>query len=100
MLLDATGQAIAAAHASIIDEASFAHELEAGRVIFFGNGASKCREVIVHRNATFVDGIYPSAAALGELAHEQFHAGRFADLSMFEPLYLKEFVAKKARTLV
>lgn len=100
MLMDAAGQTLAAPHPRIIDGSSFVNELEAGQVIFFGNGASKCREVIVHRNATFVDGIYPTAAVLGELAHGQFLGGRFADLSTFGPLYLKEFVAKKPRTLV
>lgn len=100
MLMDAGGRTIAGPHPRVIDSASFADELEAGHVIFFGNGASKCREVIAHPNAVFVDGIYPTAAALGEIAHEQFLSGRFADLPTFGPLYLKEFVAKKARTLV
>lgn len=100
MLIDTTGKTVMGAHPRIIDGASFRNELEAGRVAFFGNGAPKCRDVIVHRNAVFVGGIYPSAAALGELAHEQFCRGQFADLSMFGPTYLKEFVAKKPRTLV
>ncbi|HLT71437.1 MAG TPA: tRNA (adenosine(37)-N6)-threonylcarbamoyltransferase complex dimerization subunit type 1 TsaB [Cyclobacteriaceae bacterium] len=100
MLMDAGGQTLAGPHPRIIDSASFANELEVGQLVFFGNGAAKCREVIVHRNAVFVEGIYPTASALGELAHAQFLGGRFADLSTFGPLYLKEFVAKKARTLV
>jgi len=100
MLIDAAGQTLAEAHPRIIDSSSFANELEAGQMVFFGNGAPKCRGVIAHRNAIFVDGIYPTATALGELAHAQFLRGRFADLSTFGPLYLKEFVSRKARTLV
>lgn len=100
MLEDAAGQVLMNPQARVIDGVSFATELEAGPVIFFGDGASKCREVITHGNATFVDGVHPSAAALGTVAYGEFVAGRFADLAMFGPVYLKEFVAKKARTLV
>jgi len=37
--------------AEIIDEKSFALELEKGTVAFFGDGAAKCKEFISHPNA-------------------------------------------------
>ena len=100
MLMDAEGQTMAGPHPRIIDSESFAGELEAGQVVFFGNGASKCRGVIAHANAVFLDDVHPTASALGQMAYENFLGGRFADLPTFGPLYLKEFVAKKPRTLV
>lgn len=80
----------------IIDESSFAELLEVNQVLFFGNGANKCRGVITHRNAIFLEGIYPRASALGVMADEKFRKNEFEDLVNFIPLYLKEFVAKKA----
>ena len=82
--------------AVIIDEDSFSELLEDNQVLFFGNGSRKCRDVIRHRNAVFMDGIFPQAAVLGVLAEKKFRAGEFEDLVHFKPFYLKEFVAKKA----
>ena len=55
----------------IVDGKSFDNYLEVKPVIFFGNGAMKCREVIAHENAKFLSDINPSAALLGELAFEK-----------------------------
>ena len=85
--------------AKVIDENSFADFLKKGRIVFFGNGAAKCREAIRHSNATFLEKINPSAVELGELASEKFNSGKVEDLVHFEPLYLKEFLIKKSSKL-
>jgi tRNA threonylcarbamoyladenosine biosynthesis protein TsaB len=85
--------------AKVIDENSFADVLEKGRIVFFGNGAGKCREAIRHSNATFLENINPSAVELGELACEKFNSAKIEDLVHFEPLYLKEFLIKKSSKL-
>lgn len=82
--------------ARTIDENSFAELLNSSKVLFFGNGAGKCKEVIRHRNAVFLDGVVPLASVLGLIAERKFAAGEFEDLVDFTPFYLKEFVAKKA----
>lgn len=84
--------------ATVIDESSFAELLKDGKVLFFGNGSRKCREVIRHPNAFFLEGIYPRATVLGLMAEEKHRAGMFEDLVQFKPFYLKEFVAKKAKS--
>lgn len=81
--------------ARVVDEATFAELLEANKVLFFGNGAGKCRAVIQHPNALFLEGVSPMARALGDIARKKFAAGEFEDLVAFKPLYLKEFVTKK-----
>lgn len=81
--------------ATIVGGGSFEELLERSPVLFFGNGSGKCREVITHPNAVFVDDIYPLASALGELAMKKLNAGKSEDLVGFKPFYLKEFVAKK-----
>lgn len=84
------------ASARIVDEHTFAELLERKQVLFFGNGSNKCRQVITHPNAIFLEGIYPRASALGLMADEKFRKKQFEDLVHFQPFYLKEFVAKKA----
>ena len=82
--------------ARVVDEHTFRELLDSGTLLFFGNGAKKCREAIRHPNAIFLDHIYPSAAALGVMAELKLKAAEFEDLVHFKPFYLKEFVAKKA----
>lgn len=81
--------------AEIIHEKSFTELLDGGSVLFFGNGSEKCRSVIQHPNAVFLEGIFPQAAILGLMAGKKFHAGEFEDLVQFKPFYLKEFIARK-----
>lgn len=83
--------------AEIIDETSFAAELEKGKVAFFGDGAAKCKEVINHPNAIFLDDFNPSARGMVALAEAKFTAKQFEDVAYFEPYYLKDFVAGKPK---
>lgn len=81
--------------AKIIDEHSFAKELASHKILFFGDGAAKCQEVITHPNAHFELGVYPSARSMIGLAHQKFLAQDFEGVAYYEPFYLKEFVAGK-----
>lgn len=83
--------------AKIIDPYSFSELLNGNKMLFFGNGSEKCKEVLHHENATFMSNIVPLATALGILADKKYKAGAFVDLSDFKPLYLKEFLIKSAR---
>ena len=86
--------------ADIVTADSYAEYLEQHPVYFFGNGAAKCKEVITHPNARFVDGIQPLARWMFPLADRQFLDGTFQDVAYFEPFYLKEFVATVAKNKV
>lgn len=77
---------------AIIDENSFAEYLEQGPVLFIGDGAGKCADVIRHPNAHFCQ-CYPKASAMLEPALQAYKEKRFEDIAYFEPFYLKEFVA-------
>jgi len=79
--------------ADIVDENSYADLLDKQSVVFFGDGAAKCRSVITHPNARFIDDIHPLAIGMVPLAEKAFQEGRFQDTAYFEPFYLKEFVA-------
>ena len=76
----------------IVGENSFASQLEEGKVLFIGDGAGKCADVIKHPNASFVQ-CWPKADAMLMPALEEYKEKRFKDVAYFEPFYLKEFVA-------
>lgn len=82
--------------AKIIDESSFSNLLSGNEMVFFGNGAAKCRTVLEKiENAIFVEDINPSAVNVGELAWRSYEKEEFENVAYFEPFYLKDFIAKK-----
>ena len=84
--------------ARIIDELSFADYLQDEKILFFGNGADKCREVLRHQsNALFLEGINPSAMYVGAVACQKFEKKLFEDIAYFEPFYLKDFKPGKPK---
>jgi len=92
-LYDYKGTPITGIEARIIDEDSYAHELENQEVIFFGNGAAKCRLALNHHNARFPGEVHASARFMSALASNRYNLHEFEDVAYFEPFYLKDFVA-------
>lgn len=95
-ILNADLQMLQQPEAKVIDSFSFTEILNTGKVLFFGNGAAKCKGTIVHPNAVFMDSINPSASGLGLPAFEKYQQQAYEDLISFEPVYLKEFLIKKS----
>ena len=81
--------------AKIIEENSFEKLLESNTIYFFGNGAMKCKAIIHHPNAIFIEDIFASASSMISLSEKSFAKGKFEDAAYFEPFYLKDFVAGK-----
>ncbi len=95
-LFDAKGNRIKETSAEIIDEHSFADILKGHPVLFFGDGAEKCKDLLGHNpNAEFDGGFVNSAAHLATTAQQKFEASIFEDVTYFEPFYLKDFIAGK-----
>lgn len=86
--------------AKVIDESSFSSVMEKNKIVFFGNGASKCQEAISSANAIFLSDMHPSAVDVGLMAHEKFKNQEFENLAEFEPYYLKDFLIKKPKSTV
>ena len=78
--------------AEIIDENSFVEYLEAGKVLFLGDGAHKCKDIITHKNAVFIDDKFPSAKEMAQLSFDKYKKNDIEDVAYFEPFYLKDFV--------
>lgn len=86
--------------ADIVEADTYREYLDRGPVYFLGNGAAKCKEVINHPNAHFIDGAKPFAKWMFPLAEMQFNREEFCDVAYFEPYYLKDFIAIKPKKLI
>ena len=78
--------------AEIIDKNSFTEYLEVGKVTFLGDVAQKCKNVITHNNAYFVDDKFPSAKEMAQLSFTKYKKNDIEDVAYFESFYLKDFV--------
>jgi tRNA threonylcarbamoyladenosine biosynthesis protein TsaB len=91
-----SGEKLQPTEAAIIDENSFHELLKNNKILFFGDGAEKCRDVLSKQpNASFFPGFVNSAVYLTQKAAEKFANKDFEDIVRFEPYYLKDFIAGK-----
>ncbi|MCU0471878.1 MAG: tRNA (adenosine(37)-N6)-threonylcarbamoyltransferase complex dimerization subunit type 1 TsaB [Bacteroidales bacterium] len=94
-LFDVHGDAIRSIRAEIMDKNSFSDIPETSRIIFFGDGAIKCRDVITRSNILFDADFRISASFMQKPAYEALNQHRFEDVAYFEPFYLKDFLTSK-----
>jgi tRNA threonylcarbamoyladenosine biosynthesis protein TsaB len=92
-LYNAKGEEIKPISAEIIAEGFLQPELEKHPVLFFGNGAAKCKNVLTNPNAIFAGPEATSAVFMQPLSEKKFQLQQFEDVAYFEPFYLKNFVA-------
>ena len=86
--------------ADVVDADTYREYLDKHPVYFFGNGAMKCKEVIDHPNAHFIEGIEALAKNMLPLAERRMAREEFEDVAYFVPFYLKDFVGKQPRKLL
>ncbi len=97
-VFDDTYNEIRETQAEIIDGNSFHKYLKKGKVYFLGDGAEKCKQIISHDNAVFLDGYFPSAKEMPQLSYEKYKKSDIEDVAYFEPFYLKDFLITKPKT--
>lgn len=85
------GKRVTPVEAHVVTADSFAAQRAREKVLFVGDGALKCKEVL-GGDGIFVDA-QPLARNMVPLAFEAFQARKFEDVAYFEPFYLKDFVA-------
>ena len=83
--------------AEVVEPGAYDEMLARHPVYFFGDGAEKCKSVITHPNAHFIDNIQPLAKNMSPLAEKRLITRQTEDVAYFEPFYLKDFVAIKPR---
>lgn len=95
-VFDMEGRQIGNTEAKVIDKDSFAEFRAEGPVLFIGDGAMKCAEVMGGEGNLFVDS-FPDAAGMRIPAEKMLEEKKFVDTAYFEPFYLKDFVATVSR---
>ena len=76
--------------AMILNEFSFENELSANKILFFGSGSEKWKQLSKHPNALFKSvSILPESFSIS--SYLLFSEKKFTDLAYSEPFYLKEF---------
>lgn len=88
------------ATAEVIDAESYKELFDNHEVYFLGNGSEKCKDIIRHPNAHFIDNQKPLAKWMFPLAEKNLLNGRTEDTAYYEPFYLKPYVAKKADNVI
>ena len=92
-LFDSQAIQLTEIEAKIIDSSSFEAQLKEHPMVFFGNGADKCKAAISSENALFIDGFQASARFMSDLAEHCWSQNKFENVAYFEPFYLKNFLA-------
>jgi tRNA threonylcarbamoyladenosine biosynthesis protein TsaB len=97
MIFDKSHVSLRETKAEIITEDSFQEYLEKDDVYFLGDGAEKCKGILTHKNAHFIDNMFPSAKEMASLSYEKFKKNDIEDVAYFEPFYLKNFIATQEK---
>ncbi len=84
----------------IVEPDSYKKFLDKHVMYFFGNGAEKCKGIITHPNARFIEGVETLAKNMHTLAERKFINGEFEDVAYFTPFYLKDFQATMPKKLL
>lgn len=90
-LFDKDFEEVKATAPVILEDYAYEDILKNEKVLFFGDGSNKSKEVISDKNAYFIDGIVPSAEEVTLLAYKKYKTESFENVISFEPFYLKEF---------
>lgn len=96
-LYSASGEKIKDITAEIITEDSFLSIPESKKIILFGDGAAKCKNIIRRQNVIFIDDFSMSASFMHIPAFNAFKMKHFEDVAYFEPFYLKDFITTAQR---
>jgi len=94
---DGLGNQVFPTRAEVLEPDSFPEAKGYDKVLYFGDGAEKCQEVLQPKGFDFVVGVEASAKGMVKLAAEKFRSSTFVDTAYFEPFYLKDFVAGKKK---
>lgn len=90
------GKRLTPVEARVIQADSFAEQRSDGPVLFLGDGALKCQDLLAGPSVHFRK-THPLATDMVALAQQAYEEKKFEDLAYFEPFYLKDFIATVSR---
>lgn len=86
--------------AVILDEQFLKTLLSEKKIFFYGDGAKKAKNIIRSPNAILIEGVYPSARNMVDLALSKYKKHEIENTAYFVPYYLKDFVATKPKKMI
>lgn len=98
-LFDHNLKTVEPVQAKILEAGGFDQYLDDNKIIFFGDGAFKVKQIYPDNTRVSIADFHNSAAHLTEPAYTKFLAQQFENVAYFEPYYLKDFIAGKPKGL-
>ena len=95
-LFDTALEEVTPPGAMILDENTFAAELQTHVIVFCGNGSKKWQQLCRDANAIFVE-VNQHIDDLAEIALVKFNKNEFSELAYTEPAYLKNVYTGKIK---
>ena len=99
-IFDTNLKLLADVSAKILDEHSFDPFFTEKKLIFFGDGAAKSRQLYLNQSNYLFLEFECSAAHMVPLAFNKYQSGQFENTAYFEPFYLKDFIAGGAAQVI
>ena len=98
LVLNSKKEILKPTFAEIVSSNSYQEFQGKGRLVFFGNGAHKCKGIVPDSKTIYVDELqFPSAQNMISRATAKFEANQTEDVAYFEPFYLKDFYSTKTK---
>jgi tRNA threonylcarbamoyladenosine biosynthesis protein TsaB len=96
-MYDREGNILKDISAEIITPDTFGDIPVSKKIVLFGEGAAKCRDVIKRENLYFAENFRISASHMHKPVMQAFNNRKFEDVAYFEPLYLKDFITSQPK---
>jgi tRNA threonylcarbamoyladenosine biosynthesis protein TsaB len=94
-IYNSSGNTVKDISAEIITQDSFSNIPESQKIIFFGDGSAKCKEVIKRTNTYFAEDFRISASHMFKPVFKAIKDHHYENVAYFEPFYLKDFITTK-----
>ncbi len=95
LIADQTGHIKRPAHVALLDSRVYRDGLPNQSLLFFGDGALKCKQFLTERTKIqFIEQVVPSAIHIGYLAFAKFQQHLWENVASYTPYYLSQFQEK------
>jgi len=96
---DSEKKRVSEIEAIVVDNHYYSNFRSEKELVLAGDGADKCQVLFQNESSIKIQTSFvPQAEFMAELAEQKFRNSDFENVALFEPFYLKEFVAGPKRT--
>jgi len=96
---DSEKKRVSEIEAIVVDNQYYSNFRSEKKLVLAGDGADKCQALFQNESSIIIQTSFvPQAEFMAELAEQKFQNSDIENVALFEPFYLKEFVAGPKRT--